>query len=158
MAKRHSFSLVPAALLAMAIAGCGGSSQEDREDTSLDIAGTFNERYNCAEGGSCVDEDVVFTIIIGAGQPTSEGDILHTFHNPDTAWSGSGTLCNSTFTWTASTSGYSESGVWVFSDADNFEKSSSYTSGEGGAGACTGAGARVGAGDPGPPAPIGDCP
>jgi hypothetical protein len=75
-------------------------------------------------------------------------------------WAGSGTLCGMRFGWTASLPGsYNEAGFWDFSDNNTFVKESQYDYVDGsGFGTCTGAGARVGTGDPAPPAAVGNCP
>jgi len=114
------------------------------------ISGTFAERYNCAEGPSCVDQDVETTITIVAGSEPGQ------YSFSAGGWSGSGTLCGNEFEWTAASSSFSETGTWFFSDANNFTKSSSYMYSSGGGGTCTGSASSNGS--PPPPAPIGPCP
>ena len=139
--------------------GCGGTSAPDvecNEATPIDIAGTFTERYNCAENDLCVDEDVSFEIEIHSPLENEDGSMSYSMQDTlQLGWTGEGTLCGYVYTWTASTDVYVESGTWVFSDADNFEKASSYDY-VGGHGSCTGYGTRTGT-PPAPP-PIGNCP
>lgn len=117
---------------------------------AFDIAGTFTERYNCAEGQICADQDESAPITVTAGSGSGE----YAFSSGD--WSGTGTLCGTVFTWTANAPDYTESGTWRFSDANNFTKTSDYTYTNGGTGSCTASASSSGA--PPPPAPIGPCP
>ena len=155
-AKRFSAigALVVPTLLA---AGCGGSESDCGTPAAFDIAGSFNERYNCDEAGECKEEDVEFLLIISEGVEQDSGSTWHEFHNPALGWHGEGILCDKTFEWTATATGLTESGTWIFTDADNFTKWSTYEF-EGNTGTCRGAATRVDTGDPPAPPPIGACP
>ncbi len=119
----------------------------------FDISGAFTELYNCAEGSKCVDYRTRTTILISPG-PTAGA---YTFRNKLNDWAGQGTLCGATFTWSASGTTFTETGTWLFSDAQTFTKTSHYVYKAGGrSGDCTGA-ASAG-GTPAKPAPIGACP
>jgi len=67
---------------------------------------------------------------------------------------GSGKLCGNVFTWTSTGQGFTEMGVWSFSDADNVSITSMFTGPDGETGECVGV-ATTGA-DPGPPPNL-DC-
>ncbi len=143
------------ALLAFSACG-GGDDPADPEcavGPAFDISGTYTERYNCSEDGTCVEEDLTAVIVI------TQVNILigeYEFTSPGSDWVGEGELCGTTFGWSASTADYTENGVWTFSDESNFVKSSSYeyTSMEGG-GTCSGTAAQLG--EPPLPAPVGGC-
>jgi hypothetical protein len=139
---------------------------------AFDISGGFEERFNCDEGGVCVDQDV--TIYLQIDRDTSDTDTSdgtdYTFCEtgglgplciedpPGTfKFSGEGTLCGATFAWNGVAPGsFTESGIWQFSNGgDTFLKSSTYQ-GAGSAGVCRGAGRRGGGADA-PPA-SGACP
>lgn len=150
--------------------GGGGGGGEGGCMTSehFDISGGYEERYNCASEGVCTEKDVTFYLHItpdpddtdltdgkdytfcetgGLGPLCKEiPDSLGTF-----LFSGSGTICGSTFRWNAESPGaFTEVGVWEFREGgDAFTKTSMYTYIDGGGGICTGTGQRGGgAGDP----------
>ena len=139
---------------------------------AFDISGGFEERFNCDQGGECVDQDV--TIYLQINRDTGDTDTSdgtdYTFcetgglgplcieEPPGTfKFSGEGTLCGATFAWTGVAPGsFTEAGIWQFSNGgDTFLKSSEYQSADG-TGVCRGAGER-GGGAAAPP-PIGACP
>jgi hypothetical protein len=117
---------------------------------AFDISGTFSERYNCAEGSDCVDQDQVAGIVITSTSDSSTFDFADEL-DPDT-WSGSGRLCGTSFEWAARSNTYQETGTWTFSDASNFNKVSDYSYFDGGGGTCTGEGSS--SMSPPAPAPI----
>lgn len=127
-------------------ASCGG------DDPTFDISGTYTERYKCTEGDTCVDADLTSTIVITAIN-TLNGQ--YSFSDQGSDWSGTGLLCGTTFVWNASTADYEESGVWEFSDEENFTKTSDYEYTDGGGGTCTGTASQTST--PPEPAPIGGC-
>ena len=142
-------------LLVLAAAGCGddGGDGSGPGPDGPSIVGTYTERYNCDEDGSCADMDESARITITEGAGPGQYD----FEEPGGAWSGSGTLSGTTFTWTASEPEYTETGTWIFNeDLDAFSKTSDYTYNAGGGGTCTGEAVKMG--NPPAPAAIGGCP
>ncbi len=129
-----------------------------------DVSGTYNERCKCSQRFSectssaceiCADMDASSTLVVTKTSAT------HYAFTSDGGFAGGGELCGTQLTWTADEGGsfiYSESGVWVFSDARHFtQPHSSYTAQHGGVtGECTATGAQ-GASPP-EPAAIGACP
>ena len=148
--------------------GSGGSAGSGGCSNNLDIAGGFEERYNCETDGVCTDDDVTIYLDIRLDpndQDPSDG-VDYTFCQtgglgplciedpPGTfLFSGSGTLCGNVYSWTAiSPDLFTEAGVWTFSEGgDVFDKVSEYMAiGGGGGGICVGNGRRGGgADDPG---------
>lgn len=152
-------------------AGAGGSAGTGGTPScqnNLDISGGFDERFNCATDGVCTEVNTLIFLDIRLDEtdddPSDGTD--YTFCEtgglgplciedpPGTfKFSGMGTICGSTFRWTALSPGnFTEFGTWEFSEGgDVFEKESTYTSigGEGG-GECTGNGRRGGGAVPPP--------
>ena len=142
----------------LALSGCGGGNDtrapECAVGAAFDITGTYTERYNCSEDGTCVEEDLTAVIVIS---PVNILTGEYEFTSPGSDWTGEGALCGTSFEWSASTATYTETGVWTFSDNSNFVKSSSYQyTGMEGGGTCSGTAAQVG--EPPLPAPVGGCP
>ncbi len=128
--------------------GSGGSG--DCAPAAFDIAGTFNERYNCrlVPSQTCSGEDVATTVIIA---PSTNG-VDYTFENTVDQTMGSGKLCGNEFEWTSTGMGFTEMGVWTFTDADNVEIATTFT-GPGEDGECVAVATRDPA-EPGPPPPL----
>ncbi len=148
---RTSIIMLSIMSLAAFIGGCGdGSSNNGTGEcapAAFDIAGTFNERYTCrsVESGDCAGVDVSTQVIIAQ----STNGVDYTFENIADVSMGSGQLCGNEFIWTSTGEGFTEMGVWTFSDADNVSIASMYTESNGEKGECVGV-ATTGA-DPGPP-------
>lgn len=159
------------ALAAIGVGGCSSDSGDDEGDDcdSFDIEGGYEERYSCETDGVCTETDVTFYIDIRPDpNDTNPADGTdYTFCEtsglgplciedpPGTfKFSGSGTICGDTFTWTAISPGnFTESGTWTFADdGDTFMKESTYVSiGGPGGGNCVGSGRRGGGAAPPPP-------
>jgi hypothetical protein len=150
--------LLPVALSALlALSACGGGSGDgDAGNDCLggpdfDISGTYNELYNCAEDGICWEKNIPTTITITAINVINGQYSI----SSDGGWSGTGLICGNVFIWNASTDMYTESGVWTFSDARNFTKTSDYEyTGTSGGGTCNGTATQDG--QPEVPPPL-DC-
>lgn len=120
--------------VALTCFGCGGSDGDggsggDCAAPAFDIAGTFNERYNCrnVDTGECAGENVFVIVVINE----SENGVDYTFENQGDMTEGTGKLCGNVFTWTSMSmidDGYVERGTWTFSDADNADIVSRFTS------------------------------
>jgi hypothetical protein len=133
---------------------------------AFDISGEFEERYNCEQGGECVDRDVTIYLHIERDMTdTDESDGTdYTFcetagigplcvpvdlDQPDTLkFSGQGTLCGNVYAWNGVAPGaFTETGIWTFSNGgDTFLKNSAYQNAAGG-GVCEGAARRGGGAD-----------
>jgi hypothetical protein len=123
---------VAIALVMLAAIGCKSEEvKKFQEDcitpAAFDIAGDFDERYNCEERMQCVEEDVQFRFRIQRNvmdvDPSDGTDYVFSALE----WAGSGTLCGMRFGWTASLPGsYNEAGFWDFSDNNTFVKESQY--------------------------------
>ncbi len=169
--------MVVSLLMAVAQPACTEAAKEIIENCQAaglyDIASVYAERFNCDEGGECVDDDFSTNILIRRDETdtdesdgtdytfceTPETGVL-CFQEPDgqLSWSGTGTLCGTVFAWMATAPGsYTESGIWQFANnGDTFTKTSDYRyTNQGGGGRCTGTGSRVGT--PPEPASIGGC-
>lgn len=124
---------------------------------AYDISGLWMERYNCSAAGSCVDEDVPMTVMVGK---TGTDPAEFSFNSISTGWQGKGLLCGEVFNWNASEQidgvlAYTETGVWIFSGQLFFEKTSYYLPVEGPPGECKGTGSK--AVTPPEPPPVGAC-
>ena len=110
-------------------AGGSGGSGGDCAAPAFDIAGTFNERYNCRNVDTleCVGENVFVVVVIDE----SDNGVDYTFENTGDMTVGTGKLCGNEFVWTSMSiidDGYIEVGTWTFSDADNATIVSEFTS------------------------------
>jgi hypothetical protein len=109
--------------------GSGGSAGSGGSDActpaAFDIAGTFNERYNCrfVPSQTCSGEDVFTVVIIDE----STNGVDYTFNNTVDMTTGSGKLCGNEFEWTSMGGGFTEMGVWTFTDADNVTIETTFT-------------------------------
>ena len=155
------------------IGGGGTGGLDCTTPGAFDIAGVFEERFNCDENGTCVDPELTSYILIRPDPADTDdsngtdytfcdtpetGVLCHQEESGELSWSGSGTLCGDVFAWTATApENYNEAGFWRFADnGDTFVKTSQYMYIGGGGGECTGTASRVGS--PPDPAPIGGCP
>ena len=136
---------------AVAVIGCGSSDDgsggsDECAAPAFDLAGTFNERYNCRFVPSqiCSGQDVFTTVII---DPSTNG-VDYTFENTVDMTMGSGKLCGNEYTWTSTGGGFTEMGVWTFTDADNVSIATTFT-GPGEDGECVAVATR----DPQQPGP-----
>lgn len=149
------FVVAGSALAAGNSASSSGSGAGFSCNERFDIAGTFTERFNCAEkvSGTCLDADIEITgIVVEEGDDVCEYDLTD-----DNDGMAVGTLSNDVYDWTGNGPGFTEAGEWTFSDEDNFTKESEATITGGTVLECTGTGVR-GAGPAGAPAPVGNCP
>lgn len=135
--------------------GCRCTSSPDGCTTNLNVAGTWTSNFACEGPGTpCFQGSDTLEVTQNG---TSVGYTDMAAHFSTTA----GTLCDFTFTWSGTTDssamppGFDESGVWTFSDENNFTKTSDFTRKDGsGGGHCEGAGAK----SPNTPPPPPDCP
>lgn len=147
--------LVPVAFsILLALSACGGGSGDGDAGNDCvggpdyDISGTYTELYSCAEDGVCIETNIPSTIVITA---ISVVNGQYSF-SAEGGWSGTGLICGNVFIWNASTDMYTESGVWTFSDARNFIKTSDYEYRDNsGGGTCIGTASQDG--DPPDPNP-----
>ncbi len=167
MLKRlNEWCLLAVTIATLSAMGCSSGSEAENGDgdcaDNVDIAGGFGEKYHCWVEDACSEENVLIFLDIRIDpddQDPSDGQD-YTFCQtggfgplciedpPGTfLFSGSGTLCNDVFEWSAISPGrFAETGTWEFSDGgDSFEKTSVYVSiGGGPGGDCVGMGLRGG--------------
>ncbi len=116
------------------------------------IAGVWSSAFHCSSTGpeGCFTGTDTLTIIQASD---AAGPSREVSFSDGVGGQFSGTLCGNVFSWSGGGTGYSESGTWVFANADRFVKSTAYANdGESGRGCCSGDGVRQGAMTPTPPA------
>lgn len=141
--------------------GSGGSGGSGAGGFSNEIAGTYQERYNCKwSDGTCADVDVLITMTVAG--PDQDGN--YTIDDLGSNAEGTGTRPDAThLVWQSSDPdfpGFSEAGTWEFDFSNSpttFIKASTFQQPDSELGTrtgeCTGSGV-MGAGDPGPPPPL----
>lgn len=132
----------------MGAGGSGSGGSDGCAAPAFDIAGVFNERYNCREIVSqlCAGQDVETTVSIMGSFASGE----YTFENTFDETMGEGKLCGNVFEWTSQGVGFTEMGEWTFSDADNVTIETTFERLDGTMGECVAVATRDPA-TPGPP-------
>lgn len=112
--------------------GSGGTTSNCT--TTFNLTGTWRSTYTCSgTAGNFPGEDTLTVNQTGTAVTYTD----------QSGGSFSGTLCDSTFTWTGSGSSYTENGTWTITDANNFTKTSTFTRTDGsGSATCTGTGVK----------------